>query len=230
LLSGETITASKAIVSNLTVWDTYGKLVGLDHTPPEIRRRLKSLHSWGAYLIYTSVEESTATRLPADHLVALTQSVAGEALDPVAAQINLALAPSWDPRGPSGYRAATVHVFTEAEEWFVFHEDESENEAMDQAQLESIWQRLHQAVPELGAGIEVIDTSTPQSFYANTRRKLGMVGGVGQTLDVFGPHAISHRTHFPNLYLTSDTAFPGAGVAAVSHGALLVANEISGQH
>ena len=28
LLSGETVTASRALVSNLTVWDTYGKLVG----------------------------------------------------------------------------------------------------------------------------------------------------------------------------------------------------------
>jgi phytoene dehydrogenase-like protein len=47
LLSGETVTASRALVSNLTVWDTYGKLVGLDHTPLEIRNRLKVLRGWG---------------------------------------------------------------------------------------------------------------------------------------------------------------------------------------
>ena len=40
LLSGETVTASKAIISNLTLWDTYGKLVGLNRTPNEIRKEL----------------------------------------------------------------------------------------------------------------------------------------------------------------------------------------------
>ena len=47
LLNGEKVTASKAIISNLTLWDTYGKLVGLNRTPTEIRKQLQSLHSWG---------------------------------------------------------------------------------------------------------------------------------------------------------------------------------------
>ena len=47
LLSGETVNASHAVVSNLTVWDTFGKLVGLDRTPSEIRKRLKSLARLG---------------------------------------------------------------------------------------------------------------------------------------------------------------------------------------
>ncbi|MCM3900456.1 MAG: hypothetical protein ND866_02005, partial [Pyrinomonadaceae bacterium] len=41
LLSGERVSASKAIISNLTLWDTYGKLIGLDHTASGIRKRLK---------------------------------------------------------------------------------------------------------------------------------------------------------------------------------------------
>ena len=53
-----------------------------------------------------------------------------------------------------------------------------------------------------------------------------MVGGLGQSLDVFGPNSISHRTIFENLFLVGDTTFPGAGLAAVSQGALVVANEI----
>jgi phytoene dehydrogenase-like protein len=33
LLSGERVTATRALVSNLTVWETYGKLIGLDRKP-----------------------------------------------------------------------------------------------------------------------------------------------------------------------------------------------------
>lgn len=225
LLSGETVSAARAIVSNLTVWDTYGKLVGVDHTPFELRKRLQTLNGRGAYLVYASVAEEIAGSLPADHIVAVTEFPQSD-LDPTATQLSFAMAPNWDPRAPAGQRAATIQVMTDAEEWFAFHVDEAEQELQDQEQLEIIWKRLHTALPELGAGIEVIDTATPQSFYAGTRRKLGLVGGLGQSLSVFGPDSISHRTLFPNLFLVGDTTFPGAGVAAVSHGALVVANEI----
>ena len=226
LLSGETVTAARAIVSNLTVWDTYGKLVGLDHTPLEIRKRLKTLSSWGAYLIYAGVEERVASKLPADHIVSVTSFAESGKHDPATAQINFAMAPHWNPRAPAGHRAATVQVLTHADQWFAFHEDESDLEAKDQAEMETVWQRLHSVVPELRDAIEVIETATPQSYYANTRRKLGMVGSVGQSPDVFGKNSVSHRTIFPNLFMVGDTTFPGAGLAAVSHGAVVVANEI----
>jgi phytoene dehydrogenase-like protein len=226
LLSGETVNASRAIVSNLTVWDTYGKLVGLDHTPLETRKRLKALRSWGAYLIYASVEERVAATLGADHVLAITNLRGADQYDPTTAQVNFAMTPQWDPRAPAGHRAATVHVSTNAEEWFAFHEDEREQEAKDQAELEMVWQRLHSALPELGDAIEVIETATPQSFYASTRRKLGMVGSPGHSPNAFGRDSFNHRTNFPNLFMVGDTIFPGAGLAAVSHGALVVANKI----
>ena len=60
LLSGEKVTASKAIVSNLTVWDTYGKLVGLNRTPLAMRKALQTLRGWGAYLLFLSLDEDAA--------------------------------------------------------------------------------------------------------------------------------------------------------------------------
>ncbi len=229
LLSGETLPATRAVVSNLTVWDTYGKLVGLDRTPLEIKKRLKSHTGWGAYLLFLGIGEAQAQRLPCDHVIAVVDLQEGQIYDPTESQLTFAMAPSWDPRGPQGMRAATVHTFTDAERWFAYHEDESEHEEKDQATLESLWSRLHSAIPELGDSAEVIETATPQTCYQNTRRKLGMVGGLGQALSVFGPRSISHRTFIPNLFLTGDTVFPGSGVAAVSHSAFVVANEICGR-
>ena len=45
LLSGEQIAATKAIVSNLTVWDTYGKLIGLRRTPRDVASVLRGLRT-----------------------------------------------------------------------------------------------------------------------------------------------------------------------------------------
>jgi C-3',4' desaturase CrtD len=227
LLSGETIEATRAIVSNLTVWDTYGKLVRTTRTPDEIRKQLKDLRGWGAYLLFLGMDEEAARRLPAEHILALTDWQEGQPFDPEETQLMFAAAPAHSARAPVGKRAVTVSTFTEASQWFAFHEDETELEQQDQSMLERLWERLHRAMPELGEGVEVIETWTPRAFYETTRRRLGMVGGVGQSLDVFGPASLTHRTALPNLFMVGDTVFPGQGVAAVTQSALIVANEIA---
>lgn len=228
LLSGERIEARRAVVSNLTVWDTYGKLVGTSRTPLPVRARLKILRGWGAYLLFLGMDEETANRLTStERVLALTDMQSGRDFDPENNLFMFSAAHASDTRAPAGKRAVTVSTFTDAEQWFSFHEDEAEHEAQDQRALEDLWARLHAAMPQLGAGVEVIDTLTPRGFYERTRRRLGMVGGVGQSLDTFGAHALTHRTPLPNLYIVGDTTFPGNGVAAVTHSALVVADEIA---
>jgi C-3',4' desaturase CrtD len=227
LLTGERIEATRAVVSNLTVWDTYGKLVGSERTPAEMRARLKSLEGWGAYLLYAGADEDAVACLPAARVLALNDWQEGAAFDAEAALFMFSAADATGRNAPPGKRAVTVSSFTVAERWFVFHEDETEHEGQDAEALAALWARMHAALPELGAGIEVIETATPRTFYEQTRRKLGMVGGVGQSLAVFGRHALTHRTAVPNLYMVGDTVFPGQGVAAVTHSAVVAANEIA---
>jgi prolycopene isomerase len=226
LLSGETVTASKAIISNLTIWDTYGKLVGLNRTPTEIRKRLQALHSWGAYLIYLGMDDAAAASLPSNHTLALTDWDHDREYDPESSQLLFAAAPAWDPRAPVGKRAVTVHAFTDVADWFTFHHDETELEERDQKMLELIWQRLHGAMPELRDSVEVIDTATPQTFYDLTRRKLGMVGSVAPAPQNFWLKRPSFETSLLNLFIVSDTVYPG-GIAELSRAALVLANRLT---
>ena len=226
LLSGETVAASKAIVSNLTLWDTYGKLVGLNRTPAEIRKQINSLRGWGAYLLYLGIDEDAAASLSADHLLAITDWQDGQAFDPETSQLFFGAAPSWDARAPEGKRAVTVHAFTDVDEWFTFHRDETELEARDQQMLEQCWGRLHAALPELGSSVEVIDTATPRTFYDLTRRKLGMVGGVNRSQGQFWLAEPAYATSLPNLFIISDTTSQG-GIAGLTRAALVLANELS---
>jgi C-3',4' desaturase CrtD len=228
LLSGETVGATRAVVSNLTVWDTFGKLVGAERTPAHVRARLKSLRGRGAYQIFLSLDEEAARRLPSDRVLALDDWQEGQDFDAERALFMLGAAPAWDARAPAGRRAATVTAFTDAERWFTFHSDETEHEEQDGRALEALWSRLHAALPEVGSGAEVFETATPRTFYERTRRRLGMVGGLPHTPDLLnGPHALTHKTNVPNLLLVGDTVFPGAGLAPVTHSALVVANEIA---
>jgi phytoene dehydrogenase-like protein len=229
LLSGEKVTASQAIVSNLTMWDTYGKLVGLNRTPTEIRKAMQTVRGWGAYLMFLSIEDNAAETLACDRLLALTDWQATEEYDPQDQQLFFSAAPNWDRRAPAGKRAVTVHSFTEADSWFTFHSNEEELEARDQQMLEACWKRLHQAMPELGDSVEVIETVNPRGYYEATRRKLGMVGGLVPAAIQFWPGEPPSLTSLRNLFIVSDTTSPG-GLAGLSRAALALVDKLAPRH
>ncbi len=226
LLSGETVSASRAIISNLTVWDTYGKLIGLDHTPSSVRQQLQGLKGWGAYLMYLAMDNDAANELLTEHLLTLPEWPIDDRYDPETNHLMFAMAPSWDPRAPEGKRAVTVHAFTAVDDWFSFHTDDTDLETKDQLMLEQCWALLHRTMPELGSSIEVIDTANPRSFYELTRRKLGMVGGLNPGLAGFASSQPNYATSLSNLFLITDTTSPG-GLAGLTQSALVLADKLT---
>ncbi|HEY3104519.1 MAG TPA: FAD-dependent oxidoreductase [Pyrinomonadaceae bacterium] len=212
LLSGERVTATRAIVSNLTVWDTYGKLIGLSRTPKAISVALKEMTARGVYQIFLGLDEAAAFRLPTNRIMLAAESV-GESVAPQHMMLNVAAQNCG--RAPEGKLAATVTAFTDADEWFAFHEDATWHEEQDQAALETWWGRLHKALPELGDAAEVIETATPQTYYETTRRKLGMIGSPQHH-----PDLAFQNTPFPNLFLIGDTVSVGFGLESIAQSAL----------
>jgi phytoene dehydrogenase-like protein len=187
LLSGETIEAKRAIISNLTIWDTYGKLIGLNRTPAEVKKLLSVTHGSGAYLIYASMERSALARLPGERLLVSGDAEGGE----------FTFAAGTGPTS-EGKVAVTLKTRTDVNDWFRFHSSEEDFAEWDQAALEEFWARIHRALPELGGDIEVIETANPRTFYDQTRRKLGMVLGSSSQWS-------GHSTTIPNLFMVGDT-------------------------
>ena len=220
LLSGERVIATRAIVSNLTIWDTYGKLIGLSRTPQATSAQLRKLSAWGAYLIFMSVDEQVAHEL-APRLLTLCGS-ASSGQDPARHQLMLNLATADPARAPNGKRTLTATAFTDAQDWFSFHEDATAHEQRDQAELEKWWTRLHFALPELGDGVEVIETATPQTFYEATRRKFGMVGMPSPRWQIS-----EHQLPFANVFLVSDTTADSVGLEGVAQQAIHVTDSIT---
>ena len=205
LLNGEQVFAKRAIISNLTIWDTYGKLVGLNRTPPEIKKLLNTLHGTGAFIIYAAIEEAAIARLPgARMLVAMPSAEEDDRFTEVTLAIH--------------GRTATLKAATDVNDWFAYHASEEDFEESDQAALEHFWTKLHTTVPELGGDIEVIETANPRTFYDQTRRKLGTVLGL-QSAKI--PAA---QTSVPNLFMVGDTVSPTPDLAAVTGTALSLAN------
>ncbi|MEJ7710308.1 MAG: hypothetical protein WKF84_10690 [Pyrinomonadaceae bacterium] len=230
LLSGESVAAKRAIVSNLTIWDTYGKLIGPERTPSEVRARLKSLRGWGRYSIHLGLRQDAASSLVADHFIGALKCDEPGVSSTEESLFMLSVAPAWDSRAPKGQRAATISKLVNVDQWFAFHDDESQHERQDDETLEAWWGCLSRAFPEELSASEIIETSTPLTLYESTRRKLGMAGAPSfVTSSSLGRDfaSFTHRTSLRNLFMVGDTVFPGQGAAAVSHSALIVANEIT---
>jgi phytoene dehydrogenase-like protein len=220
LLSGETVLAKRAIISNLTIWDTYGKLVGLNNTPSAVKSELRKLQSSGAYLIYANVDNAAVARLPArNFLVATDEATEGMELS---GEFTVTIG----PKNSNGSHPGTIKTACEVAPWFSFQSSEEDYEEWDQSALESLWDRLHHALPELGSGIEVIETANPRTCYDLTRRKLGMVMGVESTLDSL-VRADQHGTSIPNVYIVGDTVAGAPTIAGVVESSLLLANRLT---
>ncbi len=216
LLSGETILARRAIISNMTIWDTYGKLIGLNRTPREVKKVLNALQSDGAFLIYAIMEETAARRLPSEMMLVLTAK-AKQADEHEPSEFTLATGASSSDR-----RAVTIKARTDVAEWFRYQSSEADYEEWDQQALERLWESLHGALPELGADIEILETANPRTFYEQTRRKLGMVLGLGRLEPVFTQPRF--QTILPNVFMVGDTVSVFPTLASVSESALAVAD------
>jgi phytoene dehydrogenase-like protein len=215
LLNGETVSAKRAIVSNLTVWDTSGKLIGLNRTPPEIKSSLARLQAKGAYVIYAAIDASTRERLPARNFLIETSESDEE--NNLSSDLTVSIR---EPQS-NGMCAATIKASTEVAPWFSFQTSEADYEAWDQSALEVVWSRLHHAVPEFGSGIEVIETANPRTYYDQTRRKLGMVMGVESTQD-----QDSLKLPFTNVFIVGDTV-SGATLEDVVRSSIQLAHALT---
>jgi phytoene dehydrogenase-like protein len=206
LLSGERVFAKKAIVSNLTIWDTYGKLVGLNRTPPEIKKQLNTLQGTGVYVIYAVMEQSAVARLPAR----LMRVEDGDG------KFTMAVASD----STAGKYPVTFTTDTDVDSWFTYQSSEEDYDEWDQAALEQFWSRVHAALPELGSDVEIVETANPRTYYDSTRRKLGMVLGIeGQPIQ-------SHETSLPNVFVVGDTVSAEARLDSVVESAVRLAERI----
>jgi phytoene dehydrogenase-like protein len=170
--------------------------------------------------MFLTIAAAARSRLPADRILLLTDP-GDDGSEHAEAQLIFSLS-SWTEGQPGGTDYTTVvSTYTDAEDWFSFHEDLAAFEDRDRSMLERVWTRLHAAMPELGADVELIETATPQTFYETTRRRFGMIG---RPTPAATENAMTKL--FPNLWLVGDTVAESFGLDAVVQSAWHVAMQI----
>jgi len=162
------------------------------------------------YLLFLGMDRVAASRLSSTRILA---SLIGRKIKPTL-PIPRSLfcgSATWDARARKTRSRLPVSTFTRVEDWFSFHRDETAHEEQDQATLESLWMRLHAAMPELGDSIEVIETATPAPFMRTTRTETWNGGRPSARVKMRGRLKLG-TTIFPNVFVVGDTGSEASGL------------------
>jgi C-3',4' desaturase CrtD len=210
--------AADRVVANVTVQNLM-ELLG-DDAPDGYRQRVDKLpQSSGAFVIYLGVDAVAIPPNCPPHLQFLYDYDG-----PIGENNSLFVSVSQpqDGRAPAGKATLIASSFTDPHLW---------HRAQNYEQLKETYSDT--AIARLSAYFNLNErtilhqeTATPRTFARFTGRSFGIVGGIGQRVNTFGPFGFANRTPVQNLWLVGDSTHPGEGTAGVSYSALTAVAQI----
>lgn len=241
--AGEFFGAARAVISNVSAVETFGRLVGRELSPPKLLKRMDAMEpSLSAFLVFLGLDEGFAMPDREDYYVQLTggydpdegyrHSCDG---DYERAGIGIDLGSNADPSRARGSAASlTLCQFQSFEPWRKYEADYTAgNKELYNREKEKVARRLieraGQVLPGISKHVKVMEAATPltmRRYTGNTRgATLGWANIVGQG----GPLDRSPRkTPIGNLYLSSAWAFPGEGCVSAALCGYQVARRLAG--
>ncbi|WP_446682266.1 C-3',4' desaturase CrtD [Cyanobacterium sp. HL-69] len=207
------------VVGNLTV----NNLVKMtENLPSGYGKRVEKLEpASGAFVIYLGVNESAIPENCPPHLQFLYdyEGEIGEMNS-----LFVSVSKPNDGRAPQGKRTIIASSFTDTALWW--NKNKVDYDQLKQEYTQKAIARLGEYFNLSPEHIIHQEVATPLTFAKYTAREDGMVGGVGQRINTFGPFGFAPRTPIKNLWLVGDCVYPGEGTAGVSYSALTVVRQI----
>jgi len=185
--------------------------------------------AWGAFVVYLGVHKNAIPENCPPHLQFLYEYASNgqETRQQICENNSLFVSVSRpeDGRAPDGQFTITASSFTDTQLW----QNCSDYQALKQKYTEQAIQRLGQYFALNSDTIIYQEAATPRTFAQYTAREHGIVGGVGQRIQTFGPFGFATRTPVPHLWLVGDSTHPGEGTAGVSYSALTAVRQIQAE-
>ncbi|BAQ59618.1 neurosporene desaturase [Geminocystis sp. NIES-3708] len=192
---------------------------------PSYRQRVEKLPpASGAFVIYLGVDISAIPENCPPHLQFL-YDYNGEIGE--MNSLFVSVSKQGDGRAPEGKATIIASSFTDVNRWWNIPLEDYE--ALKQDYTDKAIARLKEYFNLTSETIIHQEVATPVTFYKYTAREKGIVGGVGQRINTFGPFGVATRTPINNLWLVGDSTHPGEGTAGVSYSALTVVRQIKNQ-
>ena len=225
LRNSQKITASYAVISNASVWDTL-KLLPEGVLPQSfIKERAATPECESFMHLHLGID---ARDLPRDlqcHYIVVNDWKQGVTApqNVVVISIPSVLDPSLAPPGKH-----LIHVYTPGNEpyqfWQGMKRNSSEYQQQKAARAEIMWQGLTRVIPDIRRRCEVTLVGTPLTHSRFLRRHHGSYGPAIQAGKALFPGA---TTPISGLLCCGDSTFPGIGLPAVAASGAIAANTLA---
>mmetsp|Transcript_26822 Transcript_26822/g.58177 ORF Transcript_26822/g.58177 Transcript_26822/m.58177 type:complete len:593 (-) Transcript_26822:1596-3374(-) len=225
---GKQIKATKAVISNLSVWDLFGNgIVDTDVFPEKFVKERKDTPVGKSFMhlhIGFEASKSELEELQAHYMYIDDWDKGVEAEDNAA----LLSIPSVhdDSLAPPGH--AVLHIYTPATEdyarWENIDRKSDVYKELKEQRSKYLWYVLEKIIPDIKNRARVVQVGTPLTHRRFLNRHRGS----------YGPAIVAGEGSFPfpstpvkGLLLCGDSCFPGIGVPAVAGSGILAANSVS---
>lgn len=225
LRNAQEIMATKAVISNASVWDTL-KLLPDGALPKSfIEERAATPECESFMHLHLGID---ATDLPTDlqcHYIVVNDWQPG-----VTAPQNVVVVsiPSVLDRSLAPPGKHNIHVYTPGNEpyelWQGMERNSQAYKQQKQARAEIMWQGLERVIPDIRNRCEVKLVGTPLTHSRYLRRHHGSYGPAIAAGKALFPGA---NTPLPGLLCCGDSTFPGIGLPAVAASGAITANTLA---
>ena len=225
LRNGTEIRATKAVVSNASIWDTLPLLPQGALPPSFIAERQATPECESFMHLHLGID---AANLPDDlqcHYIIVNDWHQGVTApqNVVVVSIPSVLDPGLAPAGKH-----TIHVYTPGNEpydlWQGMDRRSAAYAQQKQARAEVMWQGLAKIIPDIRDRTEVTLVGTPLTHQRFLRRHHGSYGPAIQAGKALFPGS---TTPLSGLLCCGDSTFPGIGIPAVAASGAIAANTIA---
>lgn len=217
LRDGETIQAP-IVISNATVWDTYGKLLHPEDLPPSYRHKELATPAVDSFMhLHLGIRANGLEALTGHHVV--VHSSQQDITEP-GNTCMISIPSVWDRSlAPPGHHAIHAYTLEPYEGW---QHDEGYEEKK-QARSRSLYSAIERVIPDLRQRIALELIGTPLTHAYFLRRHQGTYGpAIEAGQEIFS----SCHTPISGLYRVGDSTMPGIGVPAVAASGILCANTL----
>ncbi|MBF2036583.1 MAG: FAD-dependent oxidoreductase [Leptolyngbyaceae cyanobacterium T60_A2020_046] len=215
LTTGDRI-AAPIVISNATLWDTYGKLLAPEELPPQFRTRALATPAIHSFMhLHLGIRATDLADLAVHHVVLHDRD--RPLTDPgntCMISIPSVLDPTLAPPGKH-----VVHAYT-LEPWAGWQRDRTyAQRKRDRA--EPLYRALERVIPDIRDRVEVELIGTPLTHQRFLRRHQGTYGPAITAGEGLFPNG---KTPIAGLYRVGDSTLPGIGVPAVAASGIFCAN------
>ncbi len=184
--------------------------------PTHYQNRLEELpQPSGAITFYGAIERKNLRKINSSHFQFLIDDIGS---------LFVSISQDGDGRAPLGEATVIASAFTEVDLWMSLNA--SDYQMQKKAFLEKIMTALNFCFDISSEKWLHCELGTPRSFAKWTGRPNGIVGGLGQSPDNFGPFGLSSRTPMRGLWLCGDSIYPGEGTAGVAQSAFMACRQL----